>query len=97
MALQFEWHDTKAAINRRKHGVTFEEAATVWNDANAWFVSDWRHSDDEVRAKITGFSDRDRLLTVVFTERDDAKRIISAWKATAAEEEAYARHLGSEG
>jgi uncharacterized protein len=97
LALRFEWHDDKAARNRRKHGVTFEEAATVWNDPHPLYQSDWTHSSDEERAKIIGFSDKDRLLAVVFTERDDAKRIISAWKASPAEEAAYAEHLGEKG
>lgn len=87
--MKFEWDLTKAEANRLKHGVTFDEARTVFLDAHADFVPDPQHSDDEERFRVTGFSERNRLMAVIFTERDEAIRIISARKATAAEKAAY--------
>ena len=66
----------------------------MWCDPNARFEDDPAHSDDEDRFKAVGFSDRNRLLAVAFTKRDDAIRIISTRKATAAEEAFYAEDLG---
>jgi uncharacterized DUF497 family protein len=69
MSLEFEWHSRKAAVNRRKHGVTLEEAATVFGDPLAAIFSDEAHSVGEVREIIIGSSDLNRLLVVSFTER----------------------------
>jgi uncharacterized DUF497 family protein len=91
--LKFEWDSAKAAANRRKHRVSFEEARTVFTDPNAYFENDDTHSGFEVRIKAIGFSERPRLLTVIFTRRDETTRIISARKTTAAEEAAYAQKL----
>ncbi len=91
--LKIEWDSAKAASNRRKHRVAFEEARTVFTDPNAYFEDDHAHSGSEVRMKAVGFSERPRLLTVIFTRRDETTRIISARKASAAEEAAYAQDL----
>lgn len=83
MSLRFEWDQDKAAANRRKHGVTFDEAATVFADQLAAVFDDEEHSTDEPREIIIGHSILDRLLLVSFTERSqDVVRIISARKAT---------------
>lgn len=83
--LRFEWDPRKAATNRAKHGVGFEEALTVFGDPLARITNDPRHSESEERYAILGLSDRRRLLAVMFTERGSAIRIISARKATARE------------
>ena len=90
MSLQFQWHPKKAATNARKHkGVTFEEAATVFRDPLASIFDDPNHSDQEYRELIIGHSNRNRLLIVSFTERNDVIRIINARKADAGEHEDY--------
>jgi uncharacterized DUF497 family protein len=91
---RFEWDPAKASANRRKHGVAFDEAMTVWDDPNVFFEYDAKHSDAENRLKAIGFSERNRLLSVIFTDRDDAIRIISARKASATDRSAYAEALG---
>ena len=78
----FEWDDDKAASNEQKHGVTFVEAATVFDDPVAVIFSDPDHSDDEEREIIVGYSQRDRLLVVSFTSRPPNVRIISARRAS---------------
>ena len=82
MAKPFEWNTEKAAANETKHGVSFSEAATVFGDALAAIFDDPDHSSDELREIIVGYSSRERLLVVSFTEREEAIRIISARKAT---------------
>jgi len=80
---KFEWHSGKAAINVAKHGVTFEEAATVFDDLRRLQIYDLEHSVDEDREIVIGFSYRMRLLMVVIYEHDDQViRIISARRAT---------------
>ena len=74
----FEWDDDKAAINERKHGVTFIEALTVFLDPMAIIIPDPDHSDEEDREIILGYSDRGRLLIVSHTSRPPNLRIISA-------------------
>jgi uncharacterized protein len=76
--MEFEWDLPKAITNRQKHGVSFEEAATVFADPLAAIFSDPDHSEDETRELIVGYSDRGRLLIVSFTERPPNLRIISA-------------------
>lgn len=88
--MNFEWDASKAANNRRKHGVSFEEAETVFFDPNAIEFYDVAHSDEEDREIIIGFSNKLRLLLVVYTERHgDTIRIISARKANATETREY--------
>lgn len=92
MAPQFCWDRRKAATNAAKHNVTFEEAASVFRDSTAVIFDDDRHSEDEHREFIIGYSARHRLLIVSFTERDDTVRIISARKATKREQTDYERY-----
>ena len=86
MAVIFEWDGEKARRNLEKHGVSFEEALTVFADPLARILDDEDHSSAELREIIIGLSARARLLIVSFTERrEDRIRIVSARKATAAE------------
>ena len=78
----FEWDAAKANANLRKHGVSFEEARTVFGDRLGRIADDPRHSADEQRFVLLGFSQRQRLLAVMFAERSEAIRIISARRAT---------------
>ncbi len=82
MGLEFEWDPKKAEANRRKHGVTFEVAATVFGDPQAAIFADEDHSTDELRELIIGYSDQDRLLVVSFVECEPRVRIIGARRAT---------------
>jgi uncharacterized DUF497 family protein len=79
----------KARTNGQKHGVTFEEAATVFGDQLAVIFDDEAHSDDEPREIIVGHSEQNRILLVSFTERFDRIRIISARRATKRERKDY--------
>jgi uncharacterized DUF497 family protein len=88
--LQFAWDPIKAEHNLRKHGVSFDEAATVFDDPLSVTVYDPDHSADEDRYIIIGTSDAGRLLIVAHTERGDVIRIISARTLTRAEHKAYA-------
>lgn len=90
--LQFEWDDDKATNNLEKHGVSFEEAATVFQDPLALIFDDEAHSITERREIIIGHSTRNRLLLVCFTERGDKLRIFSARPATRKERQDYERH-----
>lgn len=91
----FEWDDEKAESNLHKHGVDFEEAATVFDDLYARYETDMLHSGDETRGIVTGFSSMSRVLLVVYTERTERIRFISARKATPAERRAYESQFGS--
>lgn len=94
--MRFTWDSNKAAINVRKHGVSFEEAQTVFDDEEALRIFDPDHSDDEDRLILLGLSERLRLLIVChcYRENDEEIRIISARKATGKESSAYARRRG---
>ncbi len=85
----FEWELKKAAVNLQKHGVSFEEAATVFFDPLSLTVADLLHSAEENRFIITGFSERRRQLVVAHTDRGDKIRIISARLATPKEKRKY--------
>lgn len=87
--MQFEWDPKKAAVNAKKHGVTFEDASTVFGDPLAGTVSDPAHSEDEVRFVTIGQDASKRLIVVVHTDRGEAIRIISARPATAHEKKTY--------
>lgn len=89
MSLDFEWDPRKALSNRRKHGVSFEEAATVFADPLALTIHDPLHSEEEDRFVTIGESERLRVLVVVFTERAEKIRIISARFATRRERKQY--------
>ncbi len=82
MSPHFSWDPRKAEANARKHGVTFEEAQSVFDDPEASILLDMRHSQIETREILVGHSARMRLLLVAFTEREGIIRIISARKAT---------------
>ena len=88
--LDFEWDAAKAAANEEKHGVTFDEAKTVFGDPYARSRPDPLHSSDEDRWITLGFSDDARLLVVVHTDRGEVVRIISARPATGREWRTYA-------
>lgn len=83
--MEFEWDDAKAASNLAKHGVSFPEAASAFGDPLAALFDDPDHSDEETREILVGYSDRNRLLIVSFTERDERLRIISARVANGSE------------
>jgi uncharacterized DUF497 family protein len=89
MALTFEWDAEKAARNVAKHGVSFDEAASVFADPLGRVVADPRHSIGEERSVLLGHSHRQRLLAVLFTERGESIRVISARLATRHEQRAY--------
>jgi uncharacterized protein len=85
----FEWDEDKAQRNLIKHGVSFEEAATVFEDFNAVTIEDTEHSFQEMRYIEVGVSDRNRLLLVSYTERETRLRIISARPCTSREARLY--------
>lgn len=95
--LRFEWDDRKSRANHRKHGVTFEEAMTVFHDDNALLLDDPDHSEHEERFLLLGLSVRLRHLVVCHCHReeDDVIRIISARRADRLEREDYERRLRS--
>ncbi len=85
----FEWDPNKAAQNLTKHGVTFEEAISVFTDPMFITVVDDEHSIDEERYITIGLSAQGQLLIIAHTDREDRIRIISARKATKREEQFY--------
>jgi len=89
MALLFEWDERKAAENSRKHGVSFEEAASTFADPASLTIDDPLHSENEDRFVILGISVRRRLLVTAFTERGDRIRIVSSRRATPNEQAQY--------
>lgn len=89
MAIEFEWDPRKAASNPGKHGVSFEEAATVFGDPLGRIVADPRHSEEEERFVLLGISADEHLLAVMFVDRGEAIRIISARRATRRERRDY--------
>ena len=86
---KFEWDYRKAESNVQKHGVSFDEAVSVFGDAMALTFSDTDHSAKEDRSRTYGISNKGRLLVVVHTERRNNVRIISARKATRYEKTIY--------
>ena len=89
MALSFEWDKNKAKSNLVKHGVSFEEASTVFGDPLSLTVPDPSHSQAEDRFIILGHSHQRKLLVVVHTERGDNIRVISARRASRKERKTY--------
>jgi uncharacterized DUF497 family protein len=89
--LRFEWDDAKAAANSKKHGVTFEEARSVFFDERARLIDDPDHSEDEDRFILLGLSSALRVLIVCHCYRSKGNliRIISARRATARESSSY--------
>jgi len=89
MALEFEWDPAKAEANLKNHGVSFDEATTVFRDTLSITISDPDHSESEDRFIDIGMSHRMQLLVVSYTERRDKIRIISARHPTRAERKSY--------
>ena len=87
--VEFEWDPKKAANNLRKHGVSFEEAATVFNDSLAAYYVDPDHSIAEKRYLTIGASTRGRLMHIAFADRAGRIRIIQARKLTNKERQLY--------
>jgi uncharacterized protein len=87
--INFEWDDDKAVNNQQKHGVSFEEALTVFDDPLYLEDYDEAHSEREDRFKIIGESAEGRLLIVIYVKRTDRIRIISARLATNYERRYY--------
>ena len=91
--LRFEWDERKALQNRRKHGISFEEAETVFSDDYGVLIDDPNHSGEEDRFLLLGLSAGLRTLVVAhcYRKADDIIRIISARKATRKERDRYNR------
>lgn len=89
--IKFTWDENKNKINQRKHGVSFDEAKTVFYDDAALVIDDPEHSEEEERFIILGLSNRANLLVVCHCYRvsETVIRIISARKATKTETEFY--------
>lgn len=89
--IEFEWDPEKAIINKNKHGISFEEATTAFDDPNGIVFDDPDHSADEDRFILLGLSYRANLLIVChcYRSQDKVIRIISARKATHSEEKDY--------
>ena len=89
--MDFEWDETKAESNFKKHEIRFSEAVTVWEDESALEMLDPDHSKSEERWIRLGHSNKGRVLVIVYCERleGDRVRIISARKATKTEENQY--------
>lgn len=88
--MRFEWDDEKEKINIRKHGIDFTTAARVFKDENLLELYDTTHSADEDRYIAIGIIDGVAyLVVVVYTEREEAIRLISARKATSQERRMY--------
>jgi uncharacterized DUF497 family protein len=96
MTPEFEWDAKKAAENGKKHGVTFEEALTVFADPLARIFDDPDHSEDERRELLIGQSASQRLLVVSFTTREPRTRIIGAREATARERRDYEENTSNQ-
>ncbi len=89
MPLTFEWDEEKDLTNQKKHGVSFDEAKTVFNDPRSITIADEQHSNEEDRYIDIGISSRGRLIVVAYTERAPNIRIISCRKATKSERKTY--------
>ena len=88
-SMNVEWDDKKAKANQEKHGISFEEARTVFDDPLYVDFHDPDHSYDEHRYIIIGQSEQGRLLLVSYTERGDDIRLISSREVTPAERKDY--------
>jgi uncharacterized DUF497 family protein len=89
MALTFEWDEEKSRQNLRKHGVSFEEAKTIFNDPFAMTIADPDHSLRENRYIDMGMSCRGHILMVWYTERGSNIRIIGSRKTTRSQRQQY--------
>ena len=92
--LKFEWDESKNKLNIKKHGISFEEASTVFYDDEALIISDESHSEDEERFVLIGFSHKFNLLVVChcYRQNESIIRIISARKATKNERKEYLKN-----
>ena len=91
--MEFAWDPRKAKRNLAKHGVSFDDAKTVFDDDLFLAFADPDHSTEESRFIIMGQSKQGRLLVVAYTERSDAIRIISGREATRQERKTYAEEI----
>ena len=93
--LKFEWDDNKNNKNIKKHGISFEEASSVFQDEEALIIADESHSKNEERFILIGFSFKANLLVVChcYREKDSVIRIISARKADKKERQKYIENL----
>jgi len=90
--MRFDWDVEKAAGNAAKHGISFDQAITAFDDPDALFIGDPDHSHEEIREKLIGVADDIGVVLVVFTKRaGNIIRIISARKATRKEKRFYAK------
>ena len=89
--LRFEWDERKNAVNQKKHGISFQEAMSVFADENALFMADLDHSETEARFLLLGLSATLRLVVVshCYRSRDEVIRIVSARRATRRERAQY--------
>ena len=87
--IEFEWYPPKAQSNLKKHGVSFQEASTVFDDKDLLDLQDGEHSGEELRYIGIGRSASNRILFVNFTERGERIRIISARRAEPWERREY--------
>lgn len=94
--LRFQWDENKNESNIVKHGVSFDEASTVFDDEEAIFISDPDHSVGEERFLLLGLSSREKILVVChcYRENDEVIRIISARPATKNEKRQYNERIG---
>lgn len=91
--MQCEWDENKAATNLSKHGVSFDEAKTVFDDPLFIAFADLDHSIGEKRLIVMGESSKGRLLVVAYTERSQVTRLISAREATRKERRFYEQDI----
>ena len=87
--MEFEWDPQKAAANLAKHAVSFEDAATAFGDPLGRIMTDPRHSTEEERLVLLGLSQSKHLLAVMYVDRGETIRIISARRATRRERRTY--------
>jgi len=89
--IRFEWDDKKDSVNKHKHGISFEEAQTVFFDPNARLIADPDHSEHEERFIILGMSYTLKIIVVChcYKSKNEVIRIISARKAIKKEEKTY--------
>jgi uncharacterized protein len=87
--MHFEWDPPKAERNERKHGVAFPSATSAFGDSRALSFDDPEHAEDEPRWILIGYDLSGRLLTIAYTLRDAAIRVISARRSTPSERKLY--------
>ena len=90
---EFEWNIDKAKQNLIKHKVSFEEAMSVWEDEYSALFYDNKNSENEERYIFVGYSNKNNLLIVSFTQRDNKYRLISSRKATSQERKNHERNI----